>query len=453
MPSTATIDPGHGGRSGAGRSSPDGVRGPQGTLEKDVTLAICGRVAAHLGTNASLTRSTDTNVSLADRAATGRRLGSRAFVSVHANNGTGHDRGTEIWIHARASAKSAALAGHILQELARYGAPGAGRIRRGELAVLEPSLHLPDAGACLVEVDYLDNPEVEHLLGNAGHIDAVGQAIARGVARFLDRGGAPLSPPPPSARRPARRPAAYGRVARARVLDIDLTGFDANQFSIIPDTATDRVPNNLTAGELQTLKEAWGRMNAGTGLALSGDAANITAFRAVLLDCMATSAILRDAFLAITADDGNTVSLEVIKGFAQILMDAFEFRATTSTQGRGLHSFDLADLDKIPRVTTTAHLNMSTKTHYLIHALVEAARGVRSAIVDARTRYLASHFTAIDEENRYRVEQGMQGTKGYDQPVGAVGGYEFHFRQAGADVAMEFWHATGGTITSIDYTP
>src|SRR5262249_29527035 len=119
---------------------------------------------------------------------------------------------------------------------------------------------------------------------------------------------------------------------------------------------------------------------------------------------------------------------------------------------RGWHAFDLDDLDQIPRVATSAHLNMSTKTHYLIHALVEAAAGVRSTIVADRPRYLASHFRAIAEENRYRAEQGMRGTKGNDQPIPVFGGFEFHFTEAGRDVASEVWHLTGATISSIDYS-
>jgi N-acetylmuramoyl-L-alanine amidase len=451
MDSTTTIDPGHGGHADAGRSSAIGVRGPRGLMEKEVTLAICGRVAAHLGARASLTRTRDVNLSLGERAALARRLGSRAFVSVHANNGDGRERGTEVWVHSRASERSLALADHVLREVARYGAPGSARLRRGDLAVLDPSLHLPDAGACLVEVDFLDHPEVEDRFADPEHIDALGLAIARGVARFLAPGLA--APTRSASRRRADRPLAWpGRMAHG--LDLDLTDFDANQFSIIPDNATTRVPNNLMRAELETLKQAWGRMNAGTGLKLGGSGGLKSQFRAVLLDCMATSAVLRDAFLAITADDGHPVTLDLGRSQPWIIMDGFEWQASTNTKGRGLHTFDLDDLDQIPRVATTAHLNISTKTHYLIHGLVEAAHGVRSPFTNNDLRYWASHWTAIDEENRYRAEQGMQGIKGLGQPTIIAGGAEFHFRDAaGNDVEVETWHISDFTITSIDYAP
>ena len=61
------IDAGHGGQQPCGRSTAFGARGPGGTLEKDVTLQLARRVAAHLGSIASLTRTGDVNLSLADR--------------------------------------------------------------------------------------------------------------------------------------------------------------------------------------------------------------------------------------------------------------------------------------------------------------------------------------------------------------------------------------------------
>jgi hypothetical protein len=43
------IDPGHGGQAVSGNSTPLGCRGPDGTLEKDMTLRLAQRVAHHLG--------------------------------------------------------------------------------------------------------------------------------------------------------------------------------------------------------------------------------------------------------------------------------------------------------------------------------------------------------------------------------------------------------------------
>src|SRR5262249_32830783 len=84
MPISTAIDPAHGGGSAAGRSTPFGARGVTGLLEKDVTLGVARRVAAHLGGEAQLTRQADVNLSLGERALTARRVGAHAFVSLHA---------------------------------------------------------------------------------------------------------------------------------------------------------------------------------------------------------------------------------------------------------------------------------------------------------------------------------------------------------------------------------
>src|SRR5262249_12054881 len=104
-----------------------------------------------------------------------------------------------------------------------------------------------------------------------------------------------------------------------------------------------------------------------------------------------------------------------------LLVDGFEWKASASSILRGWHSLDLDDFDMIPRASSQQHHYICTRSHVLIHALVEAGNGVRSAIADGFARYLASHQRAIDEENRYRAEQGVLGTKDYWQP-GHVGG-------------------------------
>src|SRR5689334_2166564 len=103
------IDAGHGSDQRAGKSTPSGVRGPMGTLEKDVTLRIARRIASRFGAGAALTRSSDTNLTLAQRSDIARRSGARVFISVHANGGHPGERGSEAWVHERGSAPSGAL--------------------------------------------------------------------------------------------------------------------------------------------------------------------------------------------------------------------------------------------------------------------------------------------------------------------------------------------------------
>jgi N-acetylmuramoyl-L-alanine amidase len=79
---TAVIDPGHGGEL-------TGAVSPQGDLEKDLTLQIARRVKKRLeglGGKVVLTRTADTRVPLANRAAVANALDADLFVSIHLNS-------------------------------------------------------------------------------------------------------------------------------------------------------------------------------------------------------------------------------------------------------------------------------------------------------------------------------------------------------------------------------
>jgi N-acetylmuramoyl-L-alanine amidase len=187
------LDAGHGGQAPVGGSSPHGVRGQLGTLEKDVTLRIAHRVAAHLGSGALLTRSGDQNLGLAARAELARRHGAGVFVSLHANDGAPGARGSEIYLHPRAGAASRALAESLRHELSLPDAPAV--VREAQMAVLAPERLGPTAAACLVEVDYLSDPESERRLRGDAPLEARASALAQGIRRFLQRRRAPVAFP------------------------------------------------------------------------------------------------------------------------------------------------------------------------------------------------------------------------------------------------------------------
>jgi hypothetical protein len=183
--SIVVIDPGHGGQQPAGRSTPFGVRGPAGTLEKEVTTRLAKRVAHHLGARAVLTREGDTNLSLAERANASRRHGASVFVSLHANQGpTRRERGAETYVHARASRPSRSLANAVQRSLARLGGAGGG-VQSADLAVLTPDYHSPRTAACLVEVDFLSSPDGERCLRDPAALDRMGRAIAGAIDDHL----------------------------------------------------------------------------------------------------------------------------------------------------------------------------------------------------------------------------------------------------------------------------
>lgn len=79
---TIVIDPGHGGLE-------TGARGPNGTLEKDITLAISLKlkemIERRLALRVVLTRDKDVDVSLENRAALANNNRADIFISIHAN--------------------------------------------------------------------------------------------------------------------------------------------------------------------------------------------------------------------------------------------------------------------------------------------------------------------------------------------------------------------------------
>lgn len=185
---TVVIDPGHGGDVSRGGSTPYGARGAQGTLEKDVTLALALRVRSRLAprVDVRLTREGDENRSLAERAALVRRSGADAFLSLHANDGAPALRGCEAWVHPRALGRSRALAETVQRRLARVTGAGRG-VFDGELALLRPDLLGDRAAGCLVEVDYLSDAAGEARLRDGATLDAIADAIAGALEEHLAR--------------------------------------------------------------------------------------------------------------------------------------------------------------------------------------------------------------------------------------------------------------------------
>jgi len=184
------IDAGHGGSARAGSSSAFGSRGPSGTLEKDVTLDIARHVVQRLGNGASLTRSSDTNLTLGARAHLAMRDGADVFVSIHANSGPPEAYGPETFVHPEAGPDSQRLADGVQRALerlrGRYG--GGAEPRSGSMAVLDPRAIGRNTSACLVEVDYLSNPRSEQRLRDPSQRAAIGAAIADAIRDHVSHG-------------------------------------------------------------------------------------------------------------------------------------------------------------------------------------------------------------------------------------------------------------------------
>jgi N-acetylmuramoyl-L-alanine amidase len=220
------IDPGHGGRD-------PGKVGPNGVLEKNVTLAISQRLAAILrdrGYEVHLTRTTDTLISLADRPRLANRWrGDRpvaVFLSIHANSAPGASvRGFETFFLSEArtederrvaEAENAAIrfedqpvvptgngldqilnnlrsdfltrASHdlaaVMQEQMAAFHPGPNRgVKRAGFYVLVGAI-MP---AVLIETAFLSNRHEAALLGTQAFQQKIAWGIADGVDEFFRR--------------------------------------------------------------------------------------------------------------------------------------------------------------------------------------------------------------------------------------------------------------------------
>lgn len=179
------IDPGHGG-------SDPGAIGPDGVKEKDVNLAIAGKVAEILrqqGVNILLTRPGDGDAGLVERAQLANSNNAEVFVSIHSNSSTNSGMGgTATYTYAPAGTplglqrESRLRLARLLQEelVQALGLRDAGVFEENFSVLRNTSMP-----AALVEVAFLSNPVEEQLLASPGFQDRAARAIARAITRYL----------------------------------------------------------------------------------------------------------------------------------------------------------------------------------------------------------------------------------------------------------------------------
>ena len=216
---TVVVDAGHGG-------SDDGARGPGGTLEKTVTLAVAARLKsaleARLGVRVIMTRDGDATVRLDERAALANNNKADLFVSLHANASIrpaasgaqvfylsvadygdaarsaahpesdslpvfgGGNREIELipWemAQARYIQESAALAQAVAASLGERIPVSARPIQQAPLRVLVGA-NMP---AIVLEMGFITNPAQEKQLRSDDFQNGVVQALAASITRFRD---------------------------------------------------------------------------------------------------------------------------------------------------------------------------------------------------------------------------------------------------------------------------
>ncbi|MGQ0520430.1 MAG: N-acetylmuramoyl-L-alanine amidase family protein [Actinomycetota bacterium] len=192
---TVVLDAGHGGVE-------PGAVGPGGLAEKGLNLEVVEHARNALekaGVRTILTRTADYRITLVQRAAIVKALDPEAFVSVHHNaepDGPFPKPGSETYYQV-ASAQSKRLAGLVYEEvvkaLAAYPVPwvadtDAGAKYRTNVdgddyyGILRRTQGVP---AALAELGFVSNPPEEALFTRADVRQVEGEAVARGVLRFL----------------------------------------------------------------------------------------------------------------------------------------------------------------------------------------------------------------------------------------------------------------------------
>ena len=205
------LDPGHGGTRRTGGSSPNNATSLSGVLEKAMTLDLAKRIRKQIkkfseerpgsDIKVHLTRSGDSNLSLSDRAQTAMRKDADVFLSIHFNGFNGSVRGTETLILSTANGNvneqedfalaqrvQSAMLTAIRQHDANARDRGVKNNRR--LGVLNDislgntrSEH--NTRACLAEVEFIDNPDVDQLLNTGANAAVARDDIASSIAEAL----------------------------------------------------------------------------------------------------------------------------------------------------------------------------------------------------------------------------------------------------------------------------
>lgn len=210
---TVVLDPGHGGWD-------PGAVGPNGLAEAALNLAVSQHAKLALeraGVSVLLTRTDDYGMNLPNRARLALGVGAKAFVSVHhnaASTAVSATPGAEAY-YQQESPDSKRLAGLVYEEVVaalsafavRWVSVGTGVTWRsranGEdyFAMVRLTKGVP---ATLAELAFLSNPAEAALLARPDGPRVEGEAVAKGVLRFLttaDPGvgfvdGGPMPPRP-----------------------------------------------------------------------------------------------------------------------------------------------------------------------------------------------------------------------------------------------------------------
>ncbi|MEC1824121.1 N-acetylmuramoyl-L-alanine amidase [Bacillus paralicheniformis] len=178
------LDAGHGGK--------DSGAAANGIKEKDLVLKMVKYAKSYLeshykGVQVKLTRSTDVFYELSERADMANKWGADVFVSFHINAGGG--TGFESYRHPGTAGNTLKLQECLhsaaLTTMKAYGQIADRGLKQADYAVLRKT-HMP---AVLTENLFIDRKEDADRLKDSGFLKAVGEAHARGIAKYLGLSG------------------------------------------------------------------------------------------------------------------------------------------------------------------------------------------------------------------------------------------------------------------------
>lgn len=199
---TVVVDPGHGGTLEKGGSSANNATSPSGVLEKNMTLRLGLLVrdalqeAATVGNHnirVVMTRDTDKNLGLTERAKVAKTNKADLFLSIHFNASDTHKaRGVETLVrpkaagntnHAEDTAFAQRIQKAVFNAIKAHDSNTKDRKVKDQILGVLKDQHLGDGvRACLVEVEFIDVKAVDELLNLGPNAAQVRTDIAKAIA-------------------------------------------------------------------------------------------------------------------------------------------------------------------------------------------------------------------------------------------------------------------------------
>ena len=172
------LDPGHGG------SDPGAAKGSR--KEKDDVLRLALKIKPILerqGHKVLLTRSTDKDITVAQRCALANREKCDYFLSLHRNSAAASAKGVEIWVYSQAYAKTVEQAKYILDQCVKVGGTSRG-VKKGAVSYTDYGVNTQtDMPSALLEMLFISNPSDNKLFDEK--LDKYAEGIAKGLVEAM----------------------------------------------------------------------------------------------------------------------------------------------------------------------------------------------------------------------------------------------------------------------------